>query len=293
MAQVVLCLKLSYSMSQNSPDFASIQVLVTQASDAWFNGVIIESLTHGHTPITNLTCPYTYYDLGMYMALIAVVLWRIVSSSTPYGHQIKVLTRISVFMHIMATMHMAVRWFYARWAFIMNGEMEEMRFFALIDLLIAGGPLWIPTISSIVTGINILLADCVIELEDHCVSALVHTMWNDMTLSTTTVCTMLIVFRLSRANVTGKSIRFAPNPYHKVMEIVVESAAIYVVALAVYIPFLTTNSPYSNYPLVVLASLTIFVRHVTRPSKLEMGGSATSLEDDAMFITATKSVEVV
>ncbi len=64
-------------MSQNGPDFASIQVLATQASDAWFNGVIIESLTHGHTPVTNLTRPYTYYDLGMYTALIAVVLWRI------------------------------------------------------------------------------------------------------------------------------------------------------------------------------------------------------------------------
>ncbi len=65
-------------------------------------------------------------------------------------------------MHIMATIHMAVRWFYARRAFIMNGETEETRFFALIDPLIAGGPLWIPTISSIVAGINVLLADCVI-----------------------------------------------------------------------------------------------------------------------------------
>ncbi len=64
-------------MSQKGPDFASIQALATQASDAWFNGVIIESLTHGRTPVTNLTRPYTYYDLGMYTALIAVVLWRI------------------------------------------------------------------------------------------------------------------------------------------------------------------------------------------------------------------------
>lgn len=84
------------------------------------------------------------------------------SSSTPHGRQIKVLTGISIFMHIMATIHMAVRWFYARRAFIMNGETEETRFFALIDPLIAGGPLWIPTISSIVAGINVLLADCVI-----------------------------------------------------------------------------------------------------------------------------------
>ncbi len=65
-------------------------------------------------------------------------------------------------MYILATMHLSVRWFYARRAFITNGQTEETRFFALVDSLIAGGPLWVPTISSVVASINILLADCVI-----------------------------------------------------------------------------------------------------------------------------------
>ncbi len=86
----------------------------------------------------------------------------IVSSNTAHAAQTKVLAGISMFMYIMATMHVAVRWFYARRAFIANGETEETRFFALIDSLIAGGPLWVPTISSIVASINILTADCVI-----------------------------------------------------------------------------------------------------------------------------------
>ncbi len=56
---------------------------------------------------------------------------------------------------------------------------------------------------------------------------------------------------------TRRSLCFAPNPYNRVMEIMVESAALYVVALAVFIPFIATNSPYSNYPQVVLASVTV------------------------------------
>lgn len=81
-----------------------------------------------------------------------------------------------------------------------------------------------------------------------------------MTLSTTVICTVLIVYRLTRANMAVKSLRLAPNPYHQVVEVVVESAALYVIALAVYIPFIATNSPYSIYPQVFLASLTVSLR---------------------------------
>ncbi|PBK82514.1 hypothetical protein ARMGADRAFT_732030 [Armillaria gallica] len=324
-------------MSEVLPDFSSIQVLATQVSDSWFNGVIIECLTH-----------------GMYTALLAVILWRILSSSTAHATQTKVLAGISMFMYIMATLHVAVRWFYARRAFIANGETEETRFFALIDSLIAGGPLWVPTISSIVASINILTADCVIiwrcwiiwgrnwriiVLPALCtlcgtifdIFFLIQeltpltdaqgkpvTPWGSnsinwgvayycMTLSTTVICTTLIVYRLARASMIGKSLHFVPNPYHQVMEIMVESAALYVVALAVYIPFIARNSPYSNYPQVVLASVTgiaptlILLRVASRNSEIgapgssmhagsvqslsksDMEGSVTSSEDDDMM----------
>ncbi len=65
-------------------------------------------------------------------------------------------------MYIMATLRMAVWWYYARHAFITHGETKETCFSALIDVLIAGGPLWVPTISNVVTSINISTADCVI-----------------------------------------------------------------------------------------------------------------------------------
>ncbi|PBK94189.1 hypothetical protein ARMGADRAFT_1098834, partial [Armillaria gallica] len=289
----------------------------------------------------------------------------IVSSSTVHGgQQTKVLAGISMFMYIMATMHVAVRWFYARRGFITDGESEETRFFALTDSLTAGGPLWVPTISSIAASINILTADCVIiwrcwmiwrrnwriiVLPSMCTlcgtifdiffliqeltpltdaQGKLMTTWGSdsidwgvayysMTLSTTVICTTLIVYQLARASIRGKALHFATNPYHQVMEIMVESAALYVIALTVYIPFIATNSPYSNYPQVVLASVTgiaptlILLRVASRNSdiatpgyimhpgsvqslsKSEGEGSVTSSENDVMLITMAKSVEVV
>ncbi|PBK67081.1 hypothetical protein ARMSODRAFT_338287 [Armillaria solidipes] len=333
-------------MSQIDPDFASIQVLAMQASDSWFNGIIIESLIH-----------------GMYTALLGVALWRILSSS---ARQPKVLAGISVLMYILTTMHLSVRWFYARRAFITNGQTEETRFFALVDSLIAGGPLWAPTISSVVASINILLADCIIiwrcwiiwgrnwrivVLPSLC--TLCGTIFNffflmqeltpstgsqgqsvtpwgsnsinwgiayySMTLSTTIICTMLMVYRLARASVARRSLCFAPNPYYQVMEIMVESAALYVVALAVFIPFIATNSPYSNYPQVVLESVTgiaptlILLRvasgkktylgspdNTVHPqaigslSRSEREGSITCVEEDRIIlINSAKKVDVV
>ncbi|PBK68138.1 hypothetical protein ARMSODRAFT_1020162 [Armillaria solidipes] len=63
----------------------------------------------------------------------------------------------------MATLYMAVRWFYAWCAFITHGGTKETCFSALIDSLIAGSPLWVPMISNVITSINILTTDCVIR----------------------------------------------------------------------------------------------------------------------------------
>ncbi|KAK0207290.1 hypothetical protein IW262DRAFT_1536642 [Armillaria fumosa] len=301
-------------MSQTSPDFASIQVIATQVSDSWFNGVLIESLIH-----------------GMYTTLLSIVLWRMVLSNTVHRGQTKVLAGISMFMYIMATMHISVRWFYARRAFITNGETEETRFSALTDSLVAGGPLWVPIISSGGTGGSSSFLPYAHYVEQE-LTPLTDpqgkpvTPWGSnainwgvayysMTLSTTVICTTLIVFQLTQASRAGNFLRFAPNPYHKVMEVMVESAALYVIALAVYIPFITTNSPYSNYPQVILTSITgiaptlillqvasrspglrspcncLYSQPLQRLSKADTEDSVTSVEkDDVTFITRARSV---
>ncbi len=66
-------------------------------------------------------------------------------------------------MYTMATMHLAMRWFYARWAFITKGGTDEARYHALIDWMTTGANFaWALMINEIAAGINILVADCVI-----------------------------------------------------------------------------------------------------------------------------------
>ncbi|SJL11758.1 uncharacterized protein ARMOST_15166 [Armillaria ostoyae] len=265
-------------MSQLDSNFASIKIFATQYSDSCFNAVIIESLTH-----------------GMYTALISVVVWRILSRATIYGRQVKVLAGISAFMYTMATMHLAMRWFYARWAFITKGGTDETRYHALIDWTATGDFTWALMINDIAAGINILVADCVIIwrcwiIWDRnwriiilpCICTLCGLMFDlfsllqlpalekssinggivfyALALPTTIICTMLIVYRLSNASKTRNSPRFMPNPYFNVIEMLVESSALYVGVLAIFIVFEATNSPYSRYPQAVLVSVTVSMR---------------------------------
>ncbi|PBK82540.1 hypothetical protein ARMGADRAFT_732339 [Armillaria gallica] len=268
-------------------DFASIQVLMMEYSESCLNGVIIHSMTH-----------------GIYTALLAIVLWRTLSSrrSTTRGGQTKVLVGISVFMYIMAMMHLTVRLINSSSVFIKNGGSNETKSPSATYHLSTDGPLWVQTISSIAVGINIFIADCVIIWRCWiiwgrnwkivvlpCICTLCGmifaalclnqflTLSTDsqgnpfrknsvnwripyyiMALPTTIICTMLIVYRLARAltSTTEISLRLGSNLYYKVIEILVESSTLYVVALVVNIPFITMNDPYGAYPQAVLDSVT-------------------------------------
>ncbi|KAK0439688.1 uncharacterized protein EV420DRAFT_1650808 [Desarmillaria tabescens] len=269
-------------MSQIDSDFASIKKSATQYSDAWFNAVIIESLTH-----------------GMYTAVLAIALLRILSSTTIYRWQVKIVAGISGFMYIMATLHIAVRWFYIRRAFIAYGETEETRYHALMGWLTTGSPIWALMINIIAGNINALISECVtiwrcwIIWERNwrivalpCICTLCATVfgllsilqqlvplnylqisiskgdsidWSMafyiMGLPTTAMCTTLIVYRLAKASNTRNSPCFTPNPYYHVIEMLVESSGLYLVVLVVFIVFEATKSPYSRYPAAILESV--------------------------------------
>ncbi len=79
----------------------------------------------------------------------------------------------------------------------------------------------------------------------------------NMALPTTVICTMLIVYRLAKAGATSKSLRFIRNLCYHVIEILVESSALYVVVLAIFIVFDAMDSPYNMYPQAVLDSVTV------------------------------------
>ena len=96
------------------------------------------------------------------MGTIKLEVPPVVSRATIYGQQVKVLAGISAFMYTMATMHLAMRWFYARRAFITKGGTDETRYHALIDWTATGDFTWALMINDIAASINILVADCVI-----------------------------------------------------------------------------------------------------------------------------------
>ncbi|KAK0439696.1 uncharacterized protein EV420DRAFT_1650813 [Desarmillaria tabescens] len=330
-------------MPQNDPDFSSIKIIATQYSDSFFNEVIIESLTH-----------------GMYAALLSIVLWQILSSATIYRRQVKILAGVSVFMYILAIMHLAMFWFYARWTFITKGETEEKRYFTFMNYIASGHLIWAVMICNIVESTNILVADCVIIwrcwiiweknwriIVLPCICTLCGLIFGIlvilqqlvssnnlqknlskgnwamayyvMALPTTAMCTALIVYRLTKVSKTRNSPHFTPNPYHHVIEMLVESSGLYVVVLAVFIVFEAMNSPYSNYPAAVLQSaigiapalilLRVVSRNTTstgppsdnmhsRPFKrlvrLQTGGSERGTGyNDVMIIGPEKTVQVI
>ncbi|KAK0439685.1 uncharacterized protein EV420DRAFT_1486209 [Desarmillaria tabescens] len=238
------------------------QVTAIQLSDSWFNAVIIESLAHGAMYIHGTSGSFTVADL----------------------HQTKVLVGISIFMYIMVTIHIAMRWYYARRAFITNGQTEETRFGGAGSYGegIGGSSSFHPYAQSVgyvshydsehnsncslfqVFDVFFLIQELTPFTGSQGDSA---TLWGSnsitwgvayysMTLSTTIICTVLIVYKLVQARTTSLSLSVPANPYHRVMEIMVESAVLYVVTLVVYILFIAMDNPYSLYPQVVLVSVT-------------------------------------
>lgn len=76
-----------------------------------------------------------------------------------------------------------------------------------------------------------------------------------LSLSSTTISTLLIVYRIiSVSRETGFS---TINPYRKVLEIIVESAALYCIILIIYLPFLVRDDFSSGYPQALLISITV------------------------------------
>ncbi len=256
------------------------------------------------------------------------------SSSTTYRGQTKVLAGVLVFMYIVATIHLAVKWFYVREAFIKYGlGSGETSLLSLTDWLVTG-PLWVRVIRGVAIGSNILTADSImvcllpdfqgcndiyirfggagssgkgaggsssfpvyshyvelVSLTVGCMNSChspisvfgafcfhqllilstnserngYYQIWEMpyfiMALPTMIICTMLIVYRLTRAGRTGKTLNFRTSLYYKIIEILIESSTLYVVALVVNIPLLATNSPYSAYPQAVLDSVTVSSRN--------------------------------
>ncbi|KAK0439703.1 uncharacterized protein EV420DRAFT_1583429 [Desarmillaria tabescens] len=169
-------------------------------------------------------------------------------------------------MYIMAMIHLATVWFHTRRAIITKGETEETESLALADWITTVTPMWGMMINDIAAGMNILIADgvivlfgisCLLQLREPIqLPANWGLAYYVMALPATIICTTLIVYRLAKAIKNKNSPHYAPNLYCRVIEILVESSALYIFVQGVFIVFDAMNSPYSSYPQAVLQSVT-------------------------------------
>ncbi|KAJ7141704.1 hypothetical protein C8R43DRAFT_1071603 [Mycena crocata] len=190
-------------------------------------------------------------------------------------------------MYIFSSLHMASRWVMIKNAFVDNGDSPE----ATLEYLLEN-PLWLVILPGVVFPANTLVADCVLIwrcwivwnrnfkiviipivstiagaiLGFLSVASEVHfilhpdidrnsfadfaTPWFGLSLATTLTATLLIIFRIITMS-EGRG-----RGYGRVIEIVVESAALYCVILIIFLPFLVRGLTVAGYPEAILVQVT-------------------------------------
>ncbi|KAK0204438.1 hypothetical protein DFS33DRAFT_656289 [Desarmillaria ectypa] len=199
-------------------------------------------------------------------------------------------------MYFLATFHLSVRWYWVRQAFVVNARSSSDTFFTFLDekyfwVWVASGTAF--SINSFIADI-VLIWRCwiiwsrnwkVIILPILCTitgtifsglflyqETYVSTTVEDVSawggsvnwgvpyfttsLATTLMCTMLIIYRLWTVGRTTSPISQGFKTYKSVIEILIQSAALYSVTMILFLAFFMQNDIKSMYPLPILDSMT-------------------------------------
>ncbi|KAK0449055.1 uncharacterized protein EV420DRAFT_789263 [Desarmillaria tabescens] len=245
--------------------------------DVYFNEIVVYALMH-----------------GIYTCILAITLWNIFSSKTAKSGASRVLMVFAiVLLYILSTIAFAFLWFFVRFGFIDNGQDALSVFTGLtgfnsqwtavqigvgvtgiIGTIIADGAMiwrcyvvwggrWlivlIPSLclitETIVKSLQVYhnLHDVIEndELSEFGSRIDWTTLYLSLILATTLMCTLLIVYRI--LSVGG--IKAGLRTYRGVVEVVVESAALYSIALIIYIAFISRNTLANSYIDVITASI--------------------------------------
>lgn len=191
-------------------------------------------------------------------------------------------------MYICATLHLAVRWWWVRNSFITHGATPQ----DVISAFMSPSNRWMWAISGVSASLLIGIADVVLiwrcwivwfrdlrVIVLPCMTILMGWvfnglfLWQDIThdssnahlnwgiqavnwgvaffacsLGTTLICTTLIIYRILAIA------RLGIRSYSGVIEVLVESAAIYALSLIVFLAFLVRDDPGNVYPQALLIS---------------------------------------
>jgi hypothetical protein len=187
----------------------------------------------------------------------------------------------------LATIHNALHWRAVRQAFIKHGQTEDTVFMYMLS-----APLWSSLVGSTVFNVSTFIADCIVVwrcwvvwnrkwivivlptittfagiamgiwLEimlsktqtdsppSSAIVAAVTTSQTALNLATTVLCTAMIIVRIVTMSQTHG------NRYRRIIEIIVESAVIYSIAIIVHMPFPFAENATNAIPFAVLAQVT-------------------------------------
>ncbi|KAK0207545.1 hypothetical protein IW262DRAFT_1302620 [Armillaria fumosa] len=239
---------------------------IYRALDGYLNALSLESLMHG--------------------IFTALTISTIVNVSLTVKHKhLRLMIPLVLVLYINATIHLGARWYWVRQAFIVHGTTREAIFSSVLDERYRC--IWI--ISGLSASINIVIADCVLVWRAWAIwdrnwkiatipmigivlemvfdgfflsqdlshsSRVQYTDWGPssirwglgyfiLSLLTTFLCTSLIIYRIGYN-----------DKYLNIIEMLVESAALYLVSMIVFIVFFTRDDPRNVYAQAVMNSIT-------------------------------------
>ncbi|SJL17100.1 uncharacterized protein ARMOST_20642 [Armillaria ostoyae] len=248
--------------------------LIFDSLDLNFNRMILESLLQ-----------------GMYTLIVAITLWTTFSTSKKSGNSF--LLSVVITLYVLATVAFGVDWAYQRRAFIQNGD----NFFTIFFALQAICPWWRASqlVIGITGGLSTFIVDItiiwrcwvfwgrqwrIVLIPGLCAiagtiaksmqirSVFINTttdigntggfaadinwalVYISLTLATTLLCTLLIVYRIVRL-ASGLS------SYGNIVEIVIESSAMYSLTLIVYLALVARNLESSYYADMIMAYIKV------------------------------------
>ncbi|KAJ7493791.1 hypothetical protein FB451DRAFT_1491196 [Mycena latifolia] len=242
-------------------------------------------------PLRGIYLQITLLELfmnGLYTGVFFATMYSMVFKKRIEGKGMNIPICLAVVaMYIFSTVHAASRWVMIKNAFIDNGDTPEQTLVYLFE-----NPVWLVVLAGVPFVANTLVADTVLiwrcwtvwnrnfkiiivpllltiagavlgflsvatEVRfilhpefDRDQFADYATPWSIMSLTTTLSATLLIILRI--ATMTEGRLR----GYTRVIEIVVESAALYCVVLIVYLPFLVRGLATDGYPEAILVQVT-------------------------------------
>ncbi|KAK0210028.1 hypothetical protein DFS33DRAFT_1378021 [Desarmillaria ectypa] len=222
---------------------------------------------------------------GMYTTVVAFTIWIVVIRDK--GRDRLVHGGLVIVMHLIATSHLAVRWSFVRGGFIRHGETEEATYNYFFS-----APKWM-LVSTAAFMANTFIADCIMiwrcwiicgrrwtfiiipglctivgtifagfSLYQQTAAPPPGSAWSasqidwtlpyfSMSLVVTLLCTLVIIYRITMIKPSIEN-----GTRRLWTEVIVESAALYAIALIILLAFYATGDVHANYPIVVATMIT-------------------------------------